>query len=592
MEKIAVVLTSGHKHNVGRSGQQMRSLVAGKSIVFICLGLILLNIAIYGQTRHYGMVYGDEKVAADIFQNGLTLSNLKKVFIGSVHFPYFWQPVAFFVCALDAQFFGKDPGPRHLVNLFLHIASTLLLFVCFAKMTEALWPSALVAGLFAVHPINVEAVAWLAFHDSSLNLFFISISLLAYIQYTRATSIAASRIFYFLFLSAFVCAMLSHPRIMAFPFLLLLIDYWPLGRRKNRTENKHSFRKEAIIREKIPLFAFSLAFSAIMVALKYQHPKNLSVTIHPLDILVSYAAYLAKLFFPEQIISNRCLCPFHPSMGQILASAVLLSVISVVALVMARKGRAYFPVGWLWFLLALSPAVIMNAGKHVIITDRYAYLGAVGIFLIIAFGLADLTATGRVRQTVANLLVITLLTFFTGLSWQYTRHWKNSVTLAEYTIARLPDRFICHDTVGKVFLQNNRIDKALSHLRIALHTNPSSAELHLYLGIALQASGKTNQAIHHFKKALTLDPYSAKAYHNLGNALFDNGDTEAAISCYNKALALDPAAYGTYNSLAVAYAHLGDMRKAKACLQKALQINPAYYSARKNLEILRQLSKE
>ena len=586
------MLTSGHKHNVGRSGQQLRSFVAGKSIVFICLGLVLLNIAIYGQTRHYGIVYDEEKITADIFQDGLTLPNLKRVFIESVHFPCLWEPVAFFVCALDARFFGKDPGPRHLVNLFLHIASTLLLFVCFAKMTEALWPSALVAGLFSVHPINVEAVAWLAFHDSSLNLFFISISLLAYIQYTRATSLAASRIFYFLFLSAFVCAMLSHPRIMAFPFLLLLIDYWPLDRKKNNTEKKHPFWKKIIIREKIPLFVFAMVFSAIMVAMKHQSYKGLYLTFHPLDILVSYAAYLAKLFFPEQIISNRCLCPFHPSMGQILASAVLLSVISVVALVMARKGRAYFPVGWLWFLLVLAPAVIMNAGKHVIITDRYAYIGAVGIFLIIAFGLADLTATGRVRQTVANLLVITLLTFFTGLSWQYTRHWKNSVTLAEYTIARLPDRFICHDKVGNVFLQNNRIDKALYHLRIALHTNPSSAELHLNLGVALQASGKTGRAIHHFKKALALNPHYVKAYHNLGNALFDSGDTEAAINCYNKAVALDPAAYKTYNSLAVAYAHLGNMRKAKACLQKALLINPAYYSARKNLEILRQLSKE
>ncbi|OQX62915.1 MAG: hypothetical protein B5M56_04650 [Desulfococcus sp. 4484_241] len=139
--------------------------------------------------------------------------------------------------------------------------------------------------------------------------------------------------------------------------------------------------------------------------------------------------------------------------------------------------------------------------------------------------------------------------------WQYTRHWKNSVTLA-------------------------------------LHTNPSSAELHLNLGVALQASGKTGRAIHHFKKALALNPHYVKAYHNLGNALFDSGDTEAAINCYNKAVALDPAAYKTYNSLAVAYAHLGNMRKAKACLQKALLINPAYYSARKNLEILRQLSKE
>ena len=555
-----------------------------KRFLLICLGLVLLNAAIFGQTLHHGMVYDEEKDAAVIFQDGLTLRNLKLVFIESIHFQTLWEPVSFFVCMLDAELFGGDPGPRHLVNLMLHIASTLLLFFCFFKMTAAVWPSALTASLFAVHPINVESVAWLAFHDSSLNLFFVTVSLLAYIYYTRT----ALRRYYLLLVLAFLGAMLACPRIMPFPFLLLFLDYWPLDRQRDNPSGAPSFRADFRIREKIPLFVIAFGFSAVMLVVKYGYPDTRSVNIEWLDIIVSYAAYVVKIFLPSLIVANRYLCPFHPSLWQIFLSAGLLLIISMFAVRMARKGRRYLLVGWLWFLFALAPAVIMNAGKHIIITERYAYLGAIGIFIMIAYGLADLVAANRLRKNIAVPMAIVLLAAFTGISWQQTRYWKDSITLLESTIRRVPDDQICHDKAGGIFLENHDVQKAIAHLQKALGQTPDFPPLHLNLGIAFLADDQTDKALRHLKKAVALDPVSAKAYHNLGDALFESGETGQSIVCYQKALDLNPAAYQTYNSLAIALASRGDIGKARYCLQKALQIHPGYQSARENLRLLRE----
>ncbi len=559
-----------------------------KRLLLTCVGLILLNVAIFGQTLRHGMVYDEEKDAAVIFQDGLTLRNLNLVFIQSTHFQTLWEPVSFFVCMLDAEFFGNDPGPRHMVNLLLHIASTLLLFLCFQKMTAAFWPSALIAGLFAAHPINIEPVAWLAFHDSVLNLFFVSISLLAYIYYTHT----ASRRYYLLFVLAFLGAMLACPRIMPFPFLLLFLDYWPLNRHRETQSAVPSFLTGCRIREKLPLFIIAFGFSAVMLVVKYRYPEMRSVTIDWLDIIVSYAAYIVKIFLPPLIIANRYLCPFHPSIWQILLSAGLLLLITVFSVRMAQKGRRYLLVGWLWFLFALAPAVIMNAGKHIIITERYAYLGTIGIFIMIAFSLADLISTNRLRKAIAVTMAGTLLATFAGISWQHTRYWKDSITLLESTIRRVPDDRICHDKAGGIFLQNHHFRKAIDHFQKALRRQPDFPALHLNLGIAFQANKETDKAVRHLKKALALDPRNAMAYHNLGNALFEKGKIKQAIFCYQKALAINPDAYQTYNSLATALASRGDVRKARACLKKAVQIHPGYQSAIKNLRLLRQYQGE
>ncbi|MFP4040070.1 MAG: tetratricopeptide repeat protein [Desulfosudaceae bacterium] len=563
-----------------------------KTFLIICLGLILLNITIYGQTLSHNMVYDEEKDAAVIFQDGLTVPNLKKVFIESVQFYTLWEPVAFFTSMLGAELFGNDPGPRHMINLFLHIASTLLLFVCFRKMTAAIWPSALVAALFAAHPVNVEAVAWLAFHDSSLNLFFISLSLLAYIQYTRT----ASRLSYALLIATFLCSMLACPRIMAFPFLLLFLDYWPLDRRPHHSSAarpcRGKFQINFYLREKIPLFAIAFIYSAIMILVKYRHPDMRSVNIEYLDILVSYAAYIVKIFLPASITANRYMCPFHPSAWQIIASAGFLLLISGLIMMTAGKNRRYLVVGWLWFLFALAPAVIMNAGKHFIITERYAYLGSIGIFIIIAFGLKDMVAARRLNKTTATLIATIMLVFFTVTAWQHTRYWKDSLTLLESTIRRLPEELICHDTAGGIFLENNRIRDAIRHFQTALRRQPESPSLHLNLGIAYQADNALDKSLRHLKKAVSLDPENAKAYHNLGNVLFESGEIDQATDCYKKALRINPEAYQTYNSLATCLARRGEIRKATACLEKALEINPEYRSARENLRILQRHAAE
>lgn len=525
--------------------------------------------------------------AAGVFHDGVIAGTIPKLIFAISNFQMQWEPVAVLTCALSSELFkGKGPGPKHLINLTLHVCSTLLLFLCFASMTQAVWPSALLAGLFAAHPINVEAVAWLALHDSSLNLFFLSLSLYFYIRYTRRAAISA----YLLVIFFYLLALLSSPRIIAFPLLLILLDIWPLSRLRQAPGKPQKIGLHTLgrlrIKEKAPMLGIALLLG---VSTLLMNPsvllRNRITDFFVLDYtLVSYLTYLKRLLLFPGAEHNRFFQPFYPSTVDIIIAAIILIVISVTIFRLAKKNRPYLVVGWLWFLLALGPAVIINSLKHSLIEDHYAYLGAIGIYIMIAFGWREFFAGSSFRKNLGIILGVSLMLILTVNTRQQTQYWYDTLTLLQHTMAIAPAR-VDHQKAGDALLALGHAESAIPHYKTASLETPTDHQLYNNMGVAMLTVGQMQQAVDSFKRAIALDPAYATAYHNLGDAYLGKGETDKAVASFQKALEIRPSAQ-TYNSLAAAFVKKEEPEKAAACLKEALRINPYYENARQNLKLL------
>jgi len=496
---------------------------------------------------------------------------------------------------LDAEFFGSAFGPRHMVDLCLHIGSTLMIFLFFTMVTGAVWSSAGVAGLFAIHPINVASVAWTAHHDTGLTLFFLSSCLVAYFYYARSPSI----IRYLVCFACFLLALFSHPRVLTFPLLLVLLDFWPLSRTNSHVRKPHelseepvSFRSTLHIKEKIPFFCVSLLMVGLAGIGKLA-PLSLGGELPSLKlslisrIPISYGAYLWRIFLFTGVENNRYIMPYSISLWQVIASLAVLIAVSIGAFQSAKKGHRYFAVGWLWFLIAMAPGVLVNAMKSDLVSDRYAYLGAIGIFIIFAWGtprvLGAMGLNGPSKKISAIVIGCLVFAVLMHNARSQTGYWRNSLSLVRHTLAAVPLERIFHESVGAVFLENNAVEEAIRHFSMALRSTPDSASVHVNISSALIRAHQPETAVQHCKKALLIDPENSEAHHNFGNALLDLGDCDGAVAHFQRALELQPASYQTYNSMAAALLCKGDKEKAVACLKEALSIYPAYETAQKNL---------
>ncbi len=588
-------MKNGTFHNI-ESGPDKAGVVKTAAV---CLALIFVNLIIYSQIQDFGMVHLEEKEVAVVLRDGITRQNLEKIFIESTNLDGYCQPVAFISCMLVMELFGPDPGNRHLVNLFLHLASTLLLFWFFRRASGNFWPSAMVAGLFAAHPINVAPVVWLANHESGLNLFFLTALLVVYSYYVKSRA----KISYIVIVFLFLLAMLSHPRVVAFPFLLLLLDYWPLARyrssrsqpyRPDFSENQRFWKTGFYLKEKAPLFGISaLAVLDGLYRLSVG-PVQMGTKISLLPAaLVSYGAYLGRLFLLPGIYHNRYLMP-HPVSGwQVLLSAAVLTMITAGVVYGIKRGYPFLVAGWGWFLVVMAPAVLMDAGKQELFSERYAYLGAVGIFVLIVWGgrslLQRTIKTARLRRLIAAALGVLLIAALTLSARSYARNWRNSDTLLAYTLDVMPSGRIFHKRAGDVLLENGRLPEAIKHFHLALEQTPeAAAAVHVNLGIAYMKNRELVRAVHHLETALCIEPANANALHNLGNALLTTGKIAEAIVYFRRALEINPASYRTYNSLATAFLNKGEVAKAILCLKQALALQPAYETARKNLKRLEE----
>ncbi len=555
-----------------------------RTSLWIAMGLAIAVGAAYWPVRQFGFVRFDDPTY--VTENphvlgGLTALAVRWAFTSG--YGANWHPVTWLSHMLDVELFGLVAGPHHMVNVLLHAASSVLVFGVLVRMTGAQWRSGGVAALFALHPMHVESVAWVAERKDVLSTFFWMLTLWGYVAYVRAPR--ASR--YTLVVAAFAVGLMAKPMVVTLVFALLLLDVWPLRRLELAGARWSS--AWPLLREKLPLFAMSLASSVITFIVQRQGGTVASGVRLPLDerignAVISYVAYLAKTFWPLHLAAYYPYPRTVPGV-EVLASASLLIALTVGVIVL-RRGRPYLLVGWLWFLGTLVPTIgIVQVGTQAM-ADRYTYIPLIGVFIIVAWGVGDvLRAWSRFRMPAAVAAGAALLACAIATRLQI-RYWESSATLWKHALAVTTDNYAAHTYYGNALASQGNVDGAIAEYAEAIRIRPDYPEAHNNLGPALAAKGRMNDAIREFTEAIRLRPNYADAHNNLGVALASQGKFDAAIAQYNDALRLDPDHARARGNLGLALQAAGRTADAVRELEAAVRANPNNVEARNALNSL------
>jgi len=546
-----------------------------KLIIYFLLSATIFII--YWQTLNHEFInYDDDLYVTDNrqVQDGFTVKSITWAFQSTRASN--WHPLTWLSHILDYQLYGLDPAGHHLTNLLFHIANALLLFMILYSMTGALWQSAFVAIMFAVHPLNVESVAWIAERKNLLSTFFWLLTIWAYFRYATKATVGK----YLLVLFLFALGLMAKPMLVTLPFVLLMLDYWPLKRIQTSKErapleekSKSMQTKEFshLILEKIPFLALSLA-SCIITFLAQKRGGGLqSSVVYPfqdrlINSLISYIEYLGKIIWPKPLV---VLYP-HPGttlpVWKGIVCAIALIAISTLAIKMIRK-TPYFAFGWFWYLGTMVPVIgIIQVGTQSM-ADRYTYIPLIGIFIAVAWGLPELVQHYRWKKialTVSMGLFIPVLTF---VAWTQVGYWKNSITLFKHNIenvhSNLPGLSYAHLNLGHALGELNKVDESINHFKDAIKLKPDHVSAYNNLGIALSKKGEFREAMENFKIALKFKPDHAPAYNNLGMILTEKNILDKAIYNFKEAIKFEP-------SFAIAHNNLGNTLRKKGVFEEAV----------------------
>ncbi|MGD8313734.1 MAG: tetratricopeptide repeat protein, partial [Syntrophobacterales bacterium] len=557
----------------------------------VYLVLIFVTLVVFHQLPSHDFINLDDDIL--VYENPHVHAGLNKEGIAwafTTFEAYNYHPLTWLSHMLDCELFGLRPGMHHLTNLLFHLMNTALLLFVLRRMTGALWRSGFVAALFALHPLHVESVAWVAERKDLLSAFFWFLSIWAYARYTERPGLNR----YLPVLLFFSLGLLAKPMVVTLPFVLLLLDFWPLGRTQFHqagTDNRPLQQKVSVFRlvwEKIPLFALAAISIVVTFAAQQQGGALKSLEAFPLttriaNALISYLSYIGKMIWPHN------LAVYYPHSGSIpvwQAAGAGLTLICVTVLVIwtARK-RPYLAVGWLWYLGTLVPVIgLVQVGSQAM-ADRYTYLPLVGLFIALAWGVPCLFAGWRHRQSMLAILATIVLVSFTVCTWLQLRHWQNSITLFQHTLQVTTNNHFAHNNLGVALAQDGRLNEAISHYSEALRLKPGAFEVHNNLANALAAQGSVDEAIQHYFEALRLEPDYDKAHNNLGNVLAGTGRGEEAIIHYSEAIKINPDYAGAHYNLANALAAQGSVDEAIQHYFEALRILPDWAGAHNNLGV-------
>jgi tetratricopeptide (TPR) repeat protein len=482
------------------------------------------------------------------------------------------------------------------MNLLFHLANVLLLFFLLKRMTDALWPSAFVAALFAIHPLHVESVAWIAERKDVLSAFFGLLTLWAYVGYTERPGLAR----YLPVLLLYALGLMAKPMLVTLPFLMLLLDYWPLKRvssfkflvsgLKPGTRNQKPETRNLIF-EKLPLFALAALFGIITFVVQQRGAvrsfEQISLQARIGNALVSYVAYLGKMIWP---LNLAVLYP-HPGeslpVRQVVGAALVLLLIST-AVIRMGSGRPYLMVGWLWYLGTLVPVIgIVQVGAQAM-ADRYTYLPLIGIFIMIAWGAAE-TRNLKPETFRAALLggaAGIALVLLAATARTQVGYWKDGVTLFEHALEKTEKNYTAEINVGIALVARGRPEEAMQHFSKALAINPNSSKAHYNWGFVLAKQGKLEEAIVHYAQAVSINPEDSKAYLSLGIALARQGRRNEAVAHYERALSIEPNDPIAHNNLATLLVEQGRLEEAAAHMAAALQVRPQDVLVHYNLGIV------
>jgi Flp pilus assembly protein TadD len=501
-----------------------------------------------------------------------------------------WHPLTWLSLQLDSSLYGRhgeNPCGYHLTNLLLHLANTLLLFGFLHRATGAVWRSGLVAALFAVHPLHVESVAWVAERKDVLSTLFWMLTLWAYLFYVKRPGLGR----YLVIVLTCALGLLAKPMLVTLPCVLLLLDYWPLRRFPRPTgqdtaapDGTGSAKSAAsvgwLVAEKLPLLLLAAASCAVTVFAQQQGGalatlEHFSLPVRAGNALLAYTGYTLKMIWPLH------LAPFYPhprvmpATWQLAAAGLLLVGVSAVVL-LERRRRPYLVVGWLWYIGTLVPVIgLVQVGLQAM-ADRYTYVPLIGLFLMVAWGLGELAARGREGTRVAVLVAALALVVCLVCSSIQVRYWRDSKTLWEHTLNVTARNSAAHNNLARVFEKQGRWNEALRHYQAALDIDAefalyrnNVAVAHYHVGSSLGKQGRLDEAIEHLREAVRLKPSHAEAHNDLGTALDRQGRTDEAATHYQEALRLDPDLPWAHYNLGTVFMRQGKPAEAIAEFREA-----------------------
>ena len=543
--------------------------------VVVFLGVITWFV--FGQTLGHDFINFDD--GDYVFKNsqvrgGLTWSGLVWAFT-HVHAGN-WHPLTWISHMADAQFYGLNPAGHHLTNVIIHAVTAALLFLVLRQMTGTFWRSAFVAAVFAVHPLHVESVAWVAERKDVLSGLFFVLTLGAYARYVRRGGFGL----YAIVLALFALGLMCKPMLVSVPFILLLLDYWPLRcfEQKGATLGK-------LVIEKLPFVVLGVAACFVTVfsqGIAIQPIERFPFLLRIGNALVAYVDYLRQTFWP---VNLAIFYPWDAARIHLVSvgiAALILVAISLLVFLLRRRG---YPVtGWLWFLIMLGPVIgIVQVGNQAH-ADRYTYLPQIGLVLILTWGIADLLGRVRaLRYVLAPLAILALV----PLAWcarTQTSLWHDSERLWAHALSITTDNTVAEENLGQALYQHGKIDEAILHLDKALRIEPNDAIAHGALGaILLRAPGQQKEAMAHLQRSLELYPNQPAVHSSLGVALLEAGNASESLVHLQKAIELDPADSDAHYNLGNTLLYLMRPKDAVAEYERAFQMNPKDAEALNNL---------
>jgi tetratricopeptide (TPR) repeat protein len=540
--------------------------------VGICISLVLLTWIVFGQTLWHDFInYDDPRY---VYENtritsGLSLSGIAWAFthIHSMN----WHPLTTISHMLDCQLYGLKAGWHHFTNVLLHSIASLLLFLALQQMTRAPWQSAFVAALFAIHPLRVESVAWIAERKDVLSGVFFMLALLAYVHYVRAPALGR----YLLVAAACAFGLMSKPMLVTLPFVFLLLDYWPLARCSHRPVARplanapegrgYGALSETapwvpLLAEKIPLIALAGVSSVVtLVAQKAAvgFTEQLPVVSRINNAVVTYVIYIWQMFWPAK------LAVFYPhpenrlALWQIILALIILVGVTT-GTIAVRKQRPYLLIGWLWYIVMLVPVIgLVQVGwqGH---ADRYTYLPQIGLYIMISWMVVDFTALWHRQREILTTCAAIVITALGWRAWAQTAYWRDSETLFRQALAVTANNDVAENNLGIVFQQQGKLDEAISLLQSAVDLRPDNSPAQENLAKALLQKGRISEALVHYRKLFELQPDNFEVHNIVGTVLVQQGRIREGVEEWQKVLAVQPDNGNAMSNLAWVFATAPD----------------------------------
>lgn len=532
-----------------------------KHQLIISIFLTVVTLAVFWQLNRYEFInIEDDKYITENtrIQHGITLDGVRWAF-GSTHAQY-WQPLTWLSLMLDSQFYSLNAGGYHVTNLILHILSTLLLFWLFNRMTTSVWKSAFVAALFALHPLRVESVAWVAKRRDLLCVFFWMMTLCFYVYYTEKPVIRR----YLLVIYSFVFALMSKPMVVTLPVVMILLDFWPLKRFASQKTNWLVWQ----LREKTPFFILSAVFSFMTIYIRYHldntFVNDLSLSSRLANAPVSFVAYLQKFFWPQDF-TILLLFPNQIPSQDIIGASLVIIIVSV-AVMVAMKSLPYLFVGWIWYVVTILPVLGFIHFGHLAMSDHHSYLPSIGIAMMLAWGIPLLFTNERSRKKILFPTGVVVIITLSMLTWRQCHYWENSCELLNHACLVTKTNY---QLLASALAEKGKFEDAIDNYNKAIRISP---DIHLHYcgrGLAYDNLHQYQRAIDDYNHAIRLKPDYADVYFLRGNSYDGLGLYQQAIKDYNEAIRLKSNYLEAYNNRGNTYFSKGNNKLGCLDAQKA-----------------------